>query len=45
MKHCWENDCGDLGMREKCYGEGLQRLNMELRREIGALILFQAPMG
>ena len=45
MKHCWENGCGDLGMREKRYREGLEGLNMELRREIGALILFQAPMG
>ena len=32
-------------MREKRYAEGLEGLNMELRREIGALILFQAPMG
>ena len=32
-------------MRKKHHGEGLQGLNTELRREIGALILFQAPMG
>ena len=42
MKRFWENGCGDFGMRKKHHGEGL---NTELRREIGALILFQAPMG
>ena len=42
MKLYWENGCRALGLGEKHYGEGL---NMDVRREVGALILLQAPMG